>query len=307
MPHSPRKRPREPLHRAKHTICTCADYISGISATRIRCNARWIISRNRWRKIPNLARSYAALANSQTLYSGYAGTPPKDLLAKAHANAARAVDLEPNLAEAHASLAVVAQDCDWDWPTAEKEYKRAIALNPNYATAHHWYGEYLGLMGRFAESSVELERARQLDPLSLIIAADRGVNLYYARDYDGAIRQLRTVIDMEPDFPRTAALPYAYLRKGMNTEALAFVNRSRERGDSGPWYWSNAAYIYGQAGDGMQAHAELAMLEDISARQPVDAITLVAAYVGTGDNERALARARTSARAAFRLAHQCAR
>jgi TolB-like protein/DNA-binding winged helix-turn-helix (wHTH) protein/Flp pilus assembly protein TadD len=239
-------------------------------------------------KDPDFARAYAALADTQVLYGGYAGTPPKELLTKAHTNAARAVELDPNLAEAHASLAVVAQDGDWDWATAEKEYKRAIHLNPNYATAHHWYGEYLGLMGRFDEAFAELERARTLDPLSLIITADKGVTLYYARDYDGAIRQFRAVMDMEPDFPRTAPLPYSYLKKGMVAEARAFVEHRRERGDNGPWYWSSAAYVYGQSGEMDRAHADLASLEEMSAKQPVDPITLVPAYVGVGDTDHAL-------------------
>jgi TolB-like protein/DNA-binding winged helix-turn-helix (wHTH) protein/Tfp pilus assembly protein PilF len=239
-------------------------------------------------KDPSFARAYAALADTQVLYGGYAGTPPKDLLAKAHANAARAVELDPNSAEAHASLAVVAQDCDWDWPTAEKEYKRAIALNPNYATAHHWYGEYLSLMGRFPEAFAELERARELDPLSLIIAADKGVALYYARDYDGAIRQFHVVMDMEPNFPRTAALPYSYLKKGMTAEARAVLDHNRDRGDKGPWYWSNAAYVYGQSGDTERARADLATLEAMSAKQPVDPLTLVYAYIGVGDTDHAL-------------------
>jgi Tfp pilus assembly protein PilF len=239
-------------------------------------------------KDPDFARAYAALADTQVLYGGYAGTPPKDLLTKAHTNAARAVELDPNLPEAHASLAVVAQDGDWDWATAEKEYKRAIHLNPNYATAHHWYGEYLGLMGRFDEAFAELERARTLDPLSLIITADKGVTLYYARDYDGAIRQFRAVMDMEPDFPRTAPLPYSYLKKGMVAEARAFVEHRRDRGDNGPWYWSSAAYVYGQSGEMDRAHADLASLEEMSAKQPVDPITLVPAYVGVGDTDHAL-------------------
>ena len=78
-------------------------------------------------------------------------------------------------------MAFVAQNFDWDWVTAEKEYRRAIELDPNYATAHHWYAEFLALMGRFDEAFMEIERARKLDPLSLIVAADHGVILYYSR------------------------------------------------------------------------------------------------------------------------------
>ncbi len=88
-------------------------------------------------------------------------------------------------------MALITENYDWDWQTAEKEYRRAIELDPNYATAHHWYAEYLSWEGRFDEALRESERARQLDPLSLIIAADKGAILYYARQYDRAIKAFR--------------------------------------------------------------------------------------------------------------------
>ena len=118
------------------------------------------------RRDPNSARAYSGLAESYALVSGYAGVPPKDFLQKADAAARRAVALDPNLAEAHVAMAVVAQDCDSQSATAEREYRRAIELNPNYATAHHWYGEYLALMGRFDESRAQMEHARQLATFS---------------------------------------------------------------------------------------------------------------------------------------------
>ena len=133
----------------------------------------------------------------------------------------RAVELDEGLAEAHTALAVLAQDYDWDWQTAEKEYRRAIQLDPNYATAHHWYGEYLGMQGRFDEAFHELEHARQLDPLSLIIAADKAVILYYSRDYGRSIEQFRAVLEMEPNFPRAYLVIGPYAEKGMFKEALA--------------------------------------------------------------------------------------
>ena len=106
------------------------------------------------------------------------------------------------LAEAHTSLALITENYDWDWQTAEKEYRRAIDLNPNYATAHHWYAEYLTWNGRFDEAFQESERARQLDPLSLIIAADNAMIFYYSRQYDRAEKGFNAVIEMEPTFPR---------------------------------------------------------------------------------------------------------
>ena len=110
---------------------------------------------------PHNARAYAGLADSYALMSGYAGIPLKDRAPKAYAAARRALELNDKLPEAHTSMAFVAQNFDWDWATAEKEYRRAIELDPNYATAHHWHAEFLALMGRFDEAFMEIERARQ--------------------------------------------------------------------------------------------------------------------------------------------------
>src|SRR5258705_1030142 len=128
----------------------------------------------------------------------------------ARAAALRALELNDRLPEAHTALALVVQNYDWDWQTAEKEFKRAIVLNPNYATAHHWYAEHLGFRGRFEEAFKESDEAKRLDPLSLIIAADRGVLFYYSRDYDRAIEQLRAVLEMDPAFPTGPMIELAY-------------------------------------------------------------------------------------------------
>jgi TolB-like protein/DNA-binding winged helix-turn-helix (wHTH) protein len=241
------------------------------------------------KKDPTSASAYAALADAYTLVSGYAGAPPKDLIAKARAAAHRAVELDDNLAEAHVSAAVVAQDFDWDWDTAEREYRRASALNPNYATAHHWYAEYLTLMGRFQESREEMERARQLDPLSLIIASDNAVFLYYARQYDASIQQFRAVIDMEPRYPRAAPLSFAYLEKGMDAQAYALISRGKQISDNSPWAWANAAYIDGRVGKMDDAWREVNTLIRLSEQEPVDPIVFVTAYVGMKQNNLAIA------------------
>jgi TolB-like protein/DNA-binding winged helix-turn-helix (wHTH) protein len=151
-------------------------------------------------KDPSNARAYVGLADSYALIGGYTGVPPVNFVEKARAASQRAIELDNSLAEAHTARAVVAQNLDWDWKTAEHEYRKAIELDPNYATAHHWFAEYLALMGRFDEASAEIEQARTLDPLSLIIASDHGVILYYARHYDQAIEQFRTVLEMDPTY-----------------------------------------------------------------------------------------------------------
>jgi Tfp pilus assembly protein PilF len=103
--------------------------------------------------------------------------PRREFVPKARAAALKALQIDETLAEAHTSLAVIAQNYDWDWRTAEKEYRRALQLDPDYATAHQWYAECLGFPGRFDEAFVESESARKLDPLSLIIAADNAALL----------------------------------------------------------------------------------------------------------------------------------
>src|SRR5882724_11048119 len=204
-------------------------------------------------KEPDYSRAYAGLSDSYALMSGYAGIPPGDLRPKAQAAAERAVELDEQSGEAHTSRALVAQNYDWDWQTAEKEYRRAIELDPNYATAHHWYAEYLALMGRFDQAFAESERARQLDPLSLIIAADNGVMLYYSRQYDRAIEQFRAVLDMDPGFSRAGMMTQAYVEKGLFKDALAFIESRRRLADDGPWTWATLAYVYGRAGQPVQA------------------------------------------------------
>jgi len=199
------------------------------------------------------------------------------------------LELDEGLPEAHTALALIVQNQDWDWQTAEKEYRRAIELNPNYATAHHWYAEHLMWLGRFDEALSESERARQLDPLSLIIATDYGAILYFSRQYDRAIEQFRAVIRKDPNFARTGIIAYAYVEKGMFAQALADAEIWRRSYGEGPWYWSNLAYIYGRAGQPEQARRELEKLEKLSRHGPVDHVTMLWAHLGVGDKEEALA------------------
>src|SRR5262249_12838881 len=153
-------------------------------------------------KDPNYARAYAGLADSYALLPGYSGRPQTEFIPKARTAALKALEIDQNLPEAHTALALIVQNYDWDWQTTEKEFRRAIELNPNYATAHHWYAEHLMWRGRFDEALKESERARQLDPLSLIIAADNSAIFFFSRQYDRAIEKWRSVLEMDPDFPR---------------------------------------------------------------------------------------------------------
>ncbi len=152
-------------------------------------------------KDPNFALAYAGLADSYVLLSAYSAGSPQESLPSAKAAAKKAVELDDTLAEAHTSLGQILLFYDLDFANSTKEFERAITLNPNYATAHHWYGSGPPLsLGEFDRAIAELERARQLDPLSVIINADLGVGLYTARRYDEAIAQLRKTIEMDPRF-----------------------------------------------------------------------------------------------------------
>jgi tetratricopeptide (TPR) repeat protein len=234
------------------------------------------------------ARAYAGLADSYTLMGGYSGFSAKDLMEKARAAAQKAVELDGSLAETHTARALVAQTVDWDWPTAEAEYRRAIALNPNYATAHHWYAEYLTLMGRFDEAMAQMEQARQLDPLSLIIATDHGVFLYYARRYDAAIVQLHSVLEMDPAYPRAGAIDEAYIEAGRNAEAMAQLDAPAAVSPDTPWAWSKKAYLYGRLGRTAEARHALDRLLELNRAQQADPIVIAIAYLGQRDRNHAL-------------------
>ncbi|HEX9222198.1 MAG TPA: winged helix-turn-helix domain-containing protein [Candidatus Acidoferrales bacterium] len=238
---------------------------------------------------PSYAPAFAGLANSYTLLTAYTSASANLYMPRARAAALRAVELDDSLAEAHTALALIVQNQDWDWQTAEKEYRRAVELNPNYATAHHWYAEHLMWLGRFDEALRESERARQLDPLSLIIATDNGAILYNARQYDRAIEQFRAVLRKDPYFERAGIVTLSFVEKGMFAEALANTEKWRRVFGEGPWYWSIRTYIYGRAGRQERARRELEKLEQLDRRQQLDPVNMLWAHLGVGDKEEALA------------------
>lgn len=236
---------------------------------------------------PQYARAYAGLADSYALMSGYTGLPPYDLIQKAQAAARRGAELDDSSAEVHTALAVVAQNYEWDWAKAEREYRRAIELDANYATAHQWYAEFLSFMGRFPEAEAEIDRARQLDPVSLVVATEKGVILYYARDYDGAIQQLRGVLDMDSQYPRAFRIDDVYMQKGMSKEIKADLGKFPPFGSDA---WNEARLTYLSAHCGLQDDSEKALtkLENIEKNTRVDPYILAIAYSGLKKNEKAL-------------------
>jgi TolB-like protein len=170
---------------------------------------------------PNYALAFAGLADGYTLISIYGGSPQLDAMPKAKEAALKALALDNNLAEAHASLGQILDYYDYDFVGAEREYNRAIELKPNYATAHQWRGEVLCEQARFEESFGEYRRALELDPFSLIINRMYGHTLLYARQYDASIAQLKKTIELDASFPSAHfTLALAYEAKGNHAECV---------------------------------------------------------------------------------------
>ena len=186
-------------------------------------------------KDSNYALAFAGLADSYALLGDYGVAPVGEVFPKMKAAAARALEIDDQLAEVHTSLAYAKMLSDWDWPGAEQEFRRAIELNYSYATAHHWYSEFLAAMARFDEALEEAKRAEELDPLSLIINTNVGYILYGARRYDEAIDEFKKTLEMAPDFFLAQQLLWqTYVKKGMYEEALSVKDikgsqESRER------------------------------------------------------------------------------
>jgi TolB-like protein/DNA-binding winged helix-turn-helix (wHTH) protein/lipoprotein NlpI len=239
-------------------------------------------------KDANFGRAYAGLADTFTLESTWYVGPQRELMPKARAAALRALQLDDSLAEAHASLALIKENYDYDWPGAENEFRRAIQLDPQYATAHQWYAEFLSWQGRFDEAIAESERARQLDPLSLISAADHATILYYSRKYDSAVKQSQSVFELDPNFghARNAMIP-SYLQLGRYDRAVDLINYWQAR-DQGPWMWAWKAAVYGRSGHPEEARRALAKLEQVSGSRADRTPVLLVAYAGTGQKERVI-------------------
>ena len=177
-------------------------------------------------KDPSYAEAYAGVAETYAVLADWTLRPPAETLPAARDAARRALNHDSSLAEAHAVLGLVAWQYDHDWPQAEGEFSQALRLSPSNATVHQWHGEYLAALGRFAEANAEMERARQLDPLSRFIATDVGYTAYLGGDYDRAINAFRSAMELDPDF--YGAHLYLYwtlLEKKMGKEAALELQR----------------------------------------------------------------------------------
>ena len=240
-------------------------------------------------KDPNYAVAYSGLADSYLLLPPYGAAAPKDSIPQAKAAVKKALELDDTLAEAHASSGRILSGFDFDSMTAIAEFERAIELNPNYATAHHWFGSGpLLALGRFDESIVEAKRSIELDPLSMINNADFGNDYYYAHRYEEAITQLRKTIEIEPRF----YLAHYYLGQALQTkgqlpEAIAEYRKASELDDD-PFALALLGQAYARAGQRDEANKILVRLNEAAKTRYVGAYGIGLVYLGLGDKKRAM-------------------
>jgi len=242
-------------------------------------------------KDPDYAEAYSGLADSYALSGDweYAILSPQDASPKAKAAATKALALDDSLGEAHTSLAFAMDQYDWDWESAEREYKRAIALNPGYATAHHWYAWHLIVMGRNSEGISELRKAENLDPLSLIISADLADALCIAHLYDESVQQSRKTLEMDPNFAVAHyQLGQAFEQKHMHEEAIAEFQRAIELSGGNAAFDSNLAYAYAASGRRDQALKIAKDLESRASESSTADANIALIYVALGDNDQAI-------------------
>ena len=240
---------------------------------------------------PGYAPAYSGLADAYALAGGweYGVLPPGEAAPRAKEAARKAVLLDPTLSEAHTSLAFALETSAWDWHGAESEYRRALELNPGYATAHHWYGYYLITVGRNEEAIVELRRAESLDPLSLIISAGVADALYIAHRLDEATRQLQKTLDMDRNFAMAHYQMGQVLAQTRRfDDSIAEFQRAIELSGHSAAFDANLAYTYAVSQRTVQARQVARELEELQPESGSIDANIALIYVGLGDNDQAM-------------------
>ena len=239
---------------------------------------------------PNSALAYAALAEAYCLHVDYGLLYPAEGTTKVRAAAARAIELDAGLAEAYPSLATIRTVWDREWKDAECLYRKAIALNPGYATAHHWLAtDYLALIGRLDEARQEIEIALELDPLSSIIHEGWASLSTFERRYDEAIRGFRKILEFDPSFYKAyASMGRAYAQKGDYPQALAMLEKARSLGGDLCNILSALGQVSALSGDVHRARDLLSQLTARAADGYVSSTCFAIIHLGLGETERAL-------------------
>jgi TolB-like protein/Tfp pilus assembly protein PilF len=239
-------------------------------------------------KDPSHALAYAGLADAYIQFALGGYMPAKEVMPKAKAAVTRALQIDDMLAEAHLSWGTYKMFHEWNWPDAEREFQRALELNPNSADARHFYGHYLQVMGRVEEAIVETTHAWELDPFSLAINNELGWALYLARRYDEAIVQYKKTLEIDPNFVFTVwSLAMAYAEMGRPEEAIAELKKFEAAGKGWPTFLAEFGYYYAVSGKKTKALDVLQQLQERAPREYIDPALLVNIYIGLGEKEEA--------------------
>jgi len=240
-------------------------------------------------KDPNFALAYAGLADCYVVSYYYVGVRPREMMPLAKTYASKAIELDPALAEPHATLAFAAWLLDWDRAVAEKEFQRAFELNPNYPTAHQWYSRYLRGIGRTDEAFREIKRAEELDPLSLVIINNIAENYIDRGDLNSATKECQRMIDLDPNFWAVhQTLGIVLVKQGRYDDALAEVQKSVQLSTRGNASLALLGHIYGRMGRRSETAAVIKELEQRYADKQADGRDLAVLYAGF-DQEQAFA------------------
>jgi TolB-like protein/DNA-binding winged helix-turn-helix (wHTH) protein len=237
-------------------------------------------------KDPAYGAAYSGLADCNSGLAWHGFKSPAEALSKANAAALKAIEIDPQSAEAHASLGLVL-DHRWDWAGAEAEFKHALQLDPRYANAHHWYGDNLSVLGRHDEAVLEAKQALELDPLNLMIGTWVGLRYYLARKYDLAIEQVRNTVELDANFAAAhLLLGENYVQMGLQVQGLAELQTAASLSGNSPLYLAQVGVAHAAAGRKTEALRIIAQLQAISSTRYVSPYGLAQIYAALNDEEQ---------------------
>ena len=241
-------------------------------------------------KDPNYALAYAGIAESYVLLHTFSQSYEMELFPKAKQAAEKALTLDEHLGEAHAALALYREQYEWNWDEAEREFQKAISANENYATAHQWYGEFLAFRGRTSESIAEVERAAQLDPLSLSTNTARAFPYLADRRYNDAIEKLQTALELDDDFPQALYyLARSYEGIGQFDKAIATYEKAITASGRSTYFVSAMIYSLVKNGQRVKAEQTLGQVLEINRTEPVSRYVLARSLAALGEKQKAFA------------------
>ena len=236
---------------------------------------------------PNYALAFVGLADCYAVLNEYAGTPTSETIPKSKTYAERALTIDGQLAEAHATLGII-NESSWQWVEAENEFKRAIELNPNYPTAYHWYSIFLKGLGRNDAAAAMIKRAQELDPLSSVISVNVSRMYQLQNNHDASIENSLKLIELDPNFgPAYEYLALSYLKRGRNTEAVAAAEKAVELTNGSSIAIGDLGFVYAVLGKRAEALDKIKLLEEKYRRKEAIGQYLATVYVGLGDKDKA--------------------